>query len=83
MKSLLYPFLVFASFVIATFLMFQNLETVFADKLNTLVLYAYAWMFCFVRNLFLVFWQKTHETRKRLTHSTLCTPPLDIHLQLS
>ncbi|AYQ33081.1 hypothetical protein [Runella sp. SP2] len=80
MKSLLYPLLVFASFVIATFLMFQNLETVFADKLNTLVLYAYAWMFCFVRNLFLGFWQKT---LKRLPHSTLCTPPLDIHLQLS
>lgn len=43
MKSLLYPLLVFASFVIATFLVFQNLETVFADKLNTLV--QYPWQF--------------------------------------
>lgn len=54
MKSLLYPLLVFASFVIATFLMFQNLETVFADKLNTLVLYAYCGSIGYDQNNFML-----------------------------
>jgi len=37
MKTLLYPFLIFASFVVVTFLLFEDLETFFAEKLNTLL----------------------------------------------